>query len=65
MDAFELQELLQEALRDNDEVAELLGVDTVYSFEENGLLSGNAGLVVRLDDGSEFQLTLVQSQGAR
>jgi hypothetical protein len=34
----------------------------VQSFRATGVLSGNEGLVVRLADGSEFQVTIVQSR---
>jgi hypothetical protein len=34
----------------------------VSTFDEAGLLTGNRGLVVRLADGEEFQLTIVQSR---
>lgn len=34
----------------------------VSTFEECGLLTRNEGLVVRLPDGSEFQVTVVQSK---
>jgi len=36
----------------------------VTSYEEAGVLTRNSGLVVRTTDGSEFQLTIVQSQYA-
>lgn len=42
---------------------ELEGV-TVESFEQAGLMTGNAGLVVTLEDGSAFQVTVVQRKGA-
>jgi hypothetical protein len=35
---------------------------SVATFAERGVLTRNAGLVVRLQDGSEFQITIVQSQ---
>ena len=31
------------------------------SFAEEGVLTNNAGFVIRLQDGSEFQVTVVQS----
>jgi hypothetical protein len=37
---------------------------SVATFAERGVLTRNAGLVVRLQDGSEFQITIVQSQQA-
>lgn len=36
-------------------------VERAYSFEDAGLLTRNEGLVVRLDDGTEFQVTVVES----
>ena len=32
------------------------------SFEEAGVLSGDDGLVLRMQDGSEFQITIRQSR---
>jgi hypothetical protein len=32
------------------------------TFEEAGLLSGNQGLVLRMADGDEYQLTVVRSR---
>ena len=40
-------------------------VEDVVTFEAAGVLTANKGLVVKLDDGSEFQLTIVQSKEAR
>ncbi len=34
----------------------------VRSFEEAGILSSDEGLVLRMQDGSEFQLTIRQSR---
>ena len=39
-------------------------VDSVRSFESAGVMTSDAGLVVRLADGSEFQITIVQSKPA-
>ena len=33
----------------------------VRTFEDNGVLTGNRGLVVTLGNGQEFQLTIVES----
>ncbi len=35
----------------------------VATFEEDGILSANAGIVVTLPDGRQFQMTIVQSKG--
>lgn len=37
---------------------------TVRSFADEGVLTNNAGLVVRLPSGDEFQVTIVQSERA-
>ena len=36
----------------------------VGTFVDRGVLTNNAGLVVRMKDGSKFQITIVQSQQA-
>jgi hypothetical protein len=38
-------------------------IDRVRTFDESGLLTHDTGLVITLDDGSEFQLSIVQSAG--
>jgi len=40
-------------------------VRSVRTFEDLGVLSRDLGLVVSLNDGSEFQLTIVQTRTAR
>ncbi len=37
-------------------------IKRVCSFSDAGVLSTNEGLVVSLEDGSQFQLTIVQSR---
>ena len=37
-------------------------VARVYSFEDVGVLTRNRGIVVKMDDGSEYQLTIVKSR---
>ena len=41
------------------------GVHDAVPYDEMGVLTSNAGLVVRMDDGSEFRLTVVRSRGPR
>ncbi len=41
---------------------ELKGVDSIRTFEEAGVLTMNKGLVIRLKDRREFQITIVQSR---
>jgi len=45
-------------------VAGMDGVRRVTDFEAAGTMTMNAGFVVRMDDGSEFQVTVVQSRRA-
>ena len=41
---------------------ELEGLDSIRTFEEAGVLTMNKGLVIRLKDRREFQITIVQSR---
>lgn len=63
MDENQMQELVQDLLALHDPV-EGPAVANVRTFEEAGILTMNAGVVVRMEDDSEFQLTIVQSQHA-
>lgn len=47
------------ALDPPDELADMRRIST---FDEVGMLTNNAGLVVRMTDGQEFQITIVQSK---
>ena len=40
----------------------LAGIKGARTYEEEGVLSNNAGLVVTTADGAEFQLTIVRSR---
>ena len=60
MTEFEFGEYLTELLTaDADENGKDVRVET---FENLGLMTRNDGLAVRLDDGTEFQLTIVRSK---
>jgi len=41
------------------------GVRSVCTFEDNGVLTRNRGLVVTMDDDAEYQITIVQSRPGR
>lgn len=43
------------------EVAGLMG-STVRSYEEAGVLTRDAGFIVSMEDGSEYQITVVRSR---
>ena len=50
------------AIDDDVEVpGELMNVRDMRTFEEAGVLTRNAGLVIRMTDGTEWQVTIVQS----
>lgn len=54
----DVAEMLMSVLYEANEF-DLTGVTT---FENEGVLSGNEGIVLRFADGSEFQVTIVQSR---
>ena len=56
----EFAEYLDEALRwSSEETGMIIGTG---SFESVGMMTRNEGLVVRMKDGSEFQITVVKSR---
>jgi len=58
MNEYDIETMLYELLQDEDQACE---VDGVQTFEEAGLLTDNRGVVVRTQDGSTFEITIVQS----
>ena len=61
MNEKDFKEVLHEALdiyMDENEDT----IRRVQTFEEVGILTTNTGLVIRTEDGSEFQITIVQSK---
>ena len=54
---------LDESLMEELSAAEA-GFSYTCSFTAAGVLTTDAGLVIRMQDGSEFQVTIVQSRGA-
>lgn len=54
MEEYEFAEVLADALEVH------AGADS-RSFAQGGLMTSDTGLVVRLEDGSEFQVTIVRS----
>jgi len=57
MDKFQMVELLRTLLEE-----ELTENSRIQTFQEAGLLTHDEGLVVRLPDRNEFQITVVQSK---
>lgn len=52
----------RESLVDMDDEDHGVFVDRVSTFDDGGLLTRNAGVVLKLSNGDEFQLTIVQSR---
>ena len=70
MNAFDLEEAIQEALEEHDENhADLHGEPAVFarivSYADAGVLTRDAGLVIRTAQGDEFQVTIVQTRQGR
>ncbi len=57
MDKFQLVGLLKALLEE-----ELTEESRIHTFEETGVLNCNAGLIVRLPNGDELQITVIKSQ---
>jgi len=55
----DIETMLYELLQDEEAAPEVAKVRT---FAEAGVLTSNRGVVVRTDDGSEFQISIVQSR---
>ena len=73
MNATELQDTLRTLLQnlsymDNEDLdqfdmpCELTEFERIKTFDRAGVLTRDAGLVITTDDGSEFQVTIVQSR---
>lgn len=59
MDAKEFQDILYSILLE-DEVYEV--IKSIRNFQDAGFLTNDKGLVIKLKDGSEFQVTIVQNK---
>lgn len=53
----ELESLLRDILEES-----VLYVTETTTFRQAGLMTDNSGLVLRMADGSEYQLTIVKSR---
>jgi hypothetical protein len=56
MNEADIQEIITDAISEQDEITR------VQTFEEVEVLTTNNGLVVRTSDGSEFQISIIQSK---
>jgi len=59
MDEKEMAEIIRQALEAyyENEMGEMVRIN---SYEDEGVMTYNEGLIVRLPDGSKFQLTIVE-----
>jgi hypothetical protein len=48
-----------------DALADWEIVESISTFEDRGVLTRDRGVVVRMGDGTEFQVTIVQSRTGR
>lgn len=66
MDSEEFAEMLRDLLQsppdDSLFLEDFMDVKQVRTFEEKMLLTSNAGVVLNLADGSEYQITVVRSR---
>ena len=58
------QDLLQAILRDDLAAEPLYYITRVQTFEEAGVPTEDAGLVVTMSNGSEYQVTIAESRGS-
>lgn len=61
----EFQDLLLDTIRARSDDGADDEVVHVRTYDEVGLMTNDSGLVVVTKDGSEFQVTIVQTAGAR
>lgn len=54
-----MAQAIAQAVEESDELGSQC---QVVSFDHAGVLSGNAGLVMKMHDGTEFQVTVVASR---
>lgn len=65
MTTADVQTVLSEALdlvANSDDADLLAGLAAVRTFEDSGVLTNDDGLVLRFEDGTEFQVTVVRSR---
>lgn len=60
-DAYDMGDLIRAAIENHREEFEN-PVQRIMTFSEAGLTTRNEGLVIRTQDGKEFQITIVQSK---
>lgn len=58
----DLMDFIEESIWVNQEENDLDTVETIQTFEAKMLLTENKGLVIKTQDGSEFQVAIVKSK---
>jgi hypothetical protein len=61
MDSQEFADQIGDMLQDNDGLPDDERVQRVQSFREAGLLTNDAGIVVKMANGDEYQITVVKT----
>ena len=53
-------DLLEEIKDDYDDEEDIVHMKDITTFQSSGLLTKNEGLIIRMSDDSEFQVTIVK-----
>ncbi len=56
-----LMDTLTSDLGGESTVSEHMGVEDILTFEEAGLVTHDNGIIFRMEDGSEFQMSIIKS----
>ena len=56
----DFREILEDRLRYGDEASEEFDNAKFRNFQDAGLMTRNEGLVITMEDGSKFQVTIVK-----
>lgn len=59
-----IEDLLRSQVEDEDDATELRGAK-ITSFRRAGVITRDAGFTIELVDGSEYEVTIVQSRSGR
>lgn len=63
-----IQDMIHEALDaslDEGGCAEAHGYSEARTYQEDSIMTNDKGLVLKMEDGSEFQITIIRSMRAR
>ena len=58
----QLEETLSEVIWFANDEEGIIDIEGIDSFDQAGILTMNKGLVLNMEDGSQFQLTIVKSR---